>query len=255
MESLGTSVMIFLNAFPISAQALKENSQLFIYSANQPQGITVARLVDNVRLVPDGESTPTPDNIQPNNAQTPRGQTPEELGQEKYLELVNTAKNKIANMPANVPIRFTIGVNYPVRIGDNNSNTSQRQWEVIGFVNQNEEAKPFTSSDMLEMFDLQLETLNSIESEPTGQAENPRESNSTSNRTENTSQLPSGISVIKLIAYDKQNDRYFMLPNVRFISVFRDALNATLNDEVQLNTIDMNRINPRTISPRELEEI
>lgn len=253
MESLGTSALIILTALPISAQPSKKDGWLFRDSLNQSQEPKIVRLVDSVRLVSDDESTPMTDNIQSESGQIPRGQTPNEIGQERYQQLVSTAKGKIANLPDNVPLRFTIGVNYPVRLGEANPNTSQSQWEVIGLVNQNQEAKILTSSDVLEMFDLQPETLNPAS--PTVQPETQTSPNAPPNQTDNTPQTPSGISVLDLIARNRQDGRFYLLPNVTYISVFRDALNATLNDELKVNTFDMNGINPRTIPPGELEEI
>jgi hypothetical protein len=253
MESLGTLTLIILTAFPVLAQPLKEGRQLFKDPLNKLQETKLARLIDNVRLVSDDESTSTTDNVQPESGQTPTGQTPDEIGQERYQELVNTAKEKIANLPANQPLIFPIGINSPVRLGEANPNTSQSQWEVIGWVNQNQEAKPLTSSDVLEMFERQPETLNPIS--PTGQPETQTSPNSTPNQTDNTPQPPSGISVFNLIARNRQNGQFYLLPNVKYISVFRDVLNATLNDELKVNTIDMNGMNPTTIPSGELEEI
>ncbi len=253
MESLGTSALIILTAFPISAQPLKKDSQLFRDSLNQFHESKIARLVDNARLVSDEESTPTTDNTQLDNGQISRGQTPNEIGQERYQQLVSTARRKIANLPANVPLRFTIGVNYPVRLEEANPNTSQSQWDVIGWVNQNQEANPLTSSDVLEMFDLQPETLNP--NSPTVQPETQTSPNAPPNQTDNIPPPPSEISVLDLIARNRQNGQFYLLPNVTYISVFRDALNATLNNELKVNTFDMNGINPSIIPSGELEEI
>ncbi|MDJ0575666.1 MAG: hypothetical protein QNJ65_10930 [Xenococcaceae cyanobacterium MO_234.B1] len=254
-ESLGASALILLTAFPIFAQPRKDDNQLSLNSLSQPQEQIIVGLVDRnrIRQVRSNELTSMTDDIPIEIVQTPTGQTPNEIGQERYRELVRTAKEKIANLPANVLLRFTIGVNYPVRLGAANPNTSQSQWEVIGWVNQNQEAKPLTSSDVLEMFERQLETLNRLS--PTRQPETQTSPNSTPNQTDNTPQPPPGISVLNLIARNRQNGQFYLLPNVRYISVFRDALNATLNDELKLNTFDINGINPRIIPPGELEEI
>lgn len=186
-------------------------------------------------------SLPNPNtNSSPSN---PIGQTPRQLGQENYKKIVSDARTKIANLPTNVPLRFPLGTNYPVAFTEANSNVNQKNFEVIGFITKENKSKPITSADLLEMFDRQLTTLNQSNVE---QSSSP---NSSENTPPTNNQTNSEIPVVDLIVRDQQTRQVYLLPNVRYISVFKDALNGVLNDQLKPSDTNLNNLDIRPTQP------
>jgi len=145
-------------------------------------------------------------------------QTPQELGQEKYLAIVSRARNILSIMPADRQIKFTLGVHTPIRT----STSNQSQWQIkkleaIGLVSRSGELIPLTVGDLQEMFDKKGDILYK---EPEAQ--------------------PGEVAVIDLLVYNTQTNQVFLMPNVRFTDIFRDALNATLNGGLKSNKYEIN---------------
>lgn len=130
----------------------------------------------------------------------------------QYSRLANQAKQKISHLHSDTPIRFPLGVNRPVTLKSGQSNSSQG-WEAIGFISSRGAFEAITARDLPEMFDRHLEKIKTAQS--------------------------SRVSEIDLIARNTQTGQISVLPNVDYISFFKDALNAALKSEVKTHNLNL----------------
>lgn len=187
----------------------------------------------------------TSSTIYPVSQEIPRGQTPEELGLEKYRELITIAKQKLSAMPKDVSIKFPLGVNYPIRLSDQiNPNVNQPQWEAVGFVDLSDRAKPITPQDIIEMLDIHVNGFNQ-----SNLSMNSKSSQSLVVNDKANNPSENQIMVIDLIARNIQTGEIYLLPKVKFFSLFRDAVNATLNDQLRNHNLNITELEPRTLRP------
>ncbi|MGK7905215.1 MAG: hypothetical protein AB4352_28160 [Hormoscilla sp.] len=175
---------------------------------------------------------------------TATGQTPAELGQEQYLALVREAKTAVSQLPAGQAVTFPLGVNSPVRIGDGSGNSSQAsEYQALGWMNLSGQPSKFTPADLNELFDSQINNLtrgNALTT-PAGEILVADASGSVL--------LARRVAVIDLIVRNQQNNQVYLVKNVRFIAIFRDALNAALNGTVRVD--DSASLSPEEQIPAE----
>ncbi|MGK7875999.1 MAG: hypothetical protein AB4426_22685 [Xenococcaceae cyanobacterium] len=186
---------------------------------------------------------------QPSNQPSPTeerliGQTPEELGPE-YKKLLVKAREAVSAMPPDTPIIFPLGVNYPIRIADlptGERSSQENQLEAIGFVNSSGQAQSFTASDIIEMFDRQINIINGGSSRmtPVQQSVLVADASGILVQTEK-------VPVIDLIARIPQRSEAYLVKKVRWIGVFRDTLNAALNGEIKKNEYDLRELDMRRL--------
>lgn len=183
------------------------------------------------------------------NGQQTRGYTLEEIGQEQYLSELQKAKETVSELPENMSIKFPLGVNCPIRLGNpENSASSSSQvvrLEAIGFVDSSKQPHPITSADIIEIFDRQIERLNNRRPE----AQTPN----TLTTARQTSPQTDNVSVIDLIAIEPQTKQVYILPNIRFAAVIRDVFNAVVNKELKGNKYEVRNLDLRTITEPDIE--
>lgn len=186
-------------------------------------------------------SAPTSDD-----EQTPIGQTPQEIGKEEYLRLVREARNKLSALPKNMPVKFPVGVNTPIRILDKppSNPPAQVNESVIGYINSSGQPRPFTTDDLMELFDWQIHSLNAENLGTMPEAQTPMNAVPGSNLFQGKP-----ISAIDLIVREMQTEEIYFLPRIQMRAVFRDVLNALLNKNLTESDYDMN-----TIYPEEIQE-
>lgn len=191
-------------------------------------------------------NTSQPDATINSTDQISTGQTPEELGLEAYRELVRQAQAKVSLMSTDVPIKFPLAVNSPIRMEEENINSVEPIWEAIGFVDLSGQAQPITPADLNEMFAKHLDSLNSANSVmlPSAQQNLDVTPNQTLPQTEE-------VPVIDLIALNTQTGQKYLIPKVRFMSVFRDAINGTLNGNLSEHNLDVFNLDLRIITPEQ----
>jgi hypothetical protein len=170
------------------------------------------------------------------------GKTRRELGKNYQQYLLNAKKN-ILFLPVNMSVKFPLGVICPLRIGDTleNPNTEQpnHKLEVIGFIEQaTGKAEIITPTDLVEMFDKSLTATNQRDSTLSPMSQNL----STDNNTSTFSQTQN-MAVIDLIAIDTRSKQAYLIPDILFISFFRDAFNAAVNKQVVPNNYDLKHLN------------
>ncbi|MDY6803994.1 MAG: hypothetical protein SXA11_09335 [Cyanobacteriota bacterium] len=155
---------------------------------------------------------------------------------DKFSKLILKAKQNLSSMQANQPIQFPLGVNHPIRLTESRPD-SEQTWQVIGSINPEGKIEAITVADLLEMFDahlnfLQDDTLSRM----------PEETQVLIASSSTTYAYAPDILVIDLVAYNAQTQKIYILPNVTYNSVLKDALNAALNKEVRRNDKDVTRL-------------
>jgi hypothetical protein len=170
------------------------------------------------------------------------GKTRRELGKNYQQYLLNAKKN-ILLLPVNMSVKFPLGVICPLRIGDTleNPNTEQPnpKLEVIGFIEQaTGKTEIITPADLAKMFDKSLAATNQRDSTLSPMSQNL----STDNNTGTFSQTQN-MAVIDLIAIDTRSKQAYLIPDILFISFFRDAFNAAVNKQVVPNNYDLKHLN------------
>ena len=139
------------------------------------------------------------------------GKTKGELGNSQYLQLVEKAKQIIGKLPPKASLSFPIGTNSPIRIGQ--AKNSASHYHAIGFINPKGKSRPILSTDLIAMFDRELAggTQASIEDKA-----NPKKQ----------------VLAVNLIVRETRTKRIYLVKNINFEAVTRDAINASLNQQV-----------------------
>lgn len=188
----------------------------------------------------------------------------QDISKEDYLAKVDRARDRLATMPANMQVKFTLGVHTPIRTSQHLSRDAKspiKKWEAVGLVTPNREPIPITAGDLLEMFDTRPTTLYSKQPE-LKQLQQVVHTNSyevVANHvvvtdvvaTDVVAQSPK-IAVIDLLIYNTETNKVYLAPKTRFADIFRDALNAVLNGELKSNTYDVHRLDMSKVPDRAL---
>ena len=231
--------MISLSVLTLISTILLANPLSF---ANQPS--------NEAPPTPTPQGAPPPSTPQGAPSPQPAEQTPAELGLERYRGLVSAARAKVVLMPANLPVKFPLGINHPIRISDVAANAAGPQWEAVGFVTLSGQPQPITPADLLEMFDRHLTTLRGESASPV-RASMPAPATpqaAPSDRRASPPQ-PGTVAVIDLIVRNVQNNQIYLLPRVRVVSLLRDALNGALNNQLRENEAAVGVPPPSQIQP------
>lgn len=207
--------------------------------AQAPNSTNEGRSLVQSQAPTDNGSSVTPDStpINPNlpngsddiETEMPVGQTPQELG-EQFPELLGQAKQSLAALPADMLLSFPLGVNTPVLIGDIQDTVPK--YEVIGFVDSDGQPSPLIASDLLALLE---------EFTPRDSATR-QHGNLVVADISQEFRVAQEVQVLNLIAREIDTDGIYVLPNIRVVAVFRDALNAVLNDELRETNLDVRQI-------------
>ncbi len=178
--------------------------------------------------------------------------TPEELGLD-YLnhrppqlvaglvdEIRMVSEEAQSQMTDNIEIAIPLGTRNPFGVGDlrndNGGTINATNSDGIGFVSRTGQANPVTGGDLVRMFNTEANNGGSFDS-----ASDTREMLVTD--ASGSFLQARRIAVIDLIV--ENNDRYYLLPNVRVDSFCRDALNSVSNRTWQENYADVRRLRLR----------
>lgn len=167
------------------------------------------------------------------------GRTPQELGEE-YPKMLRQAREKLANMPNDMIVKFPLGVNSPIRIGEAQASESGQssQYEAIGFLNSSGKLKPLKPGELLAMFD----RFSANNAAITPEAQEILVADVSGGFT-----LAQQVPAINVIVRETQTEEIYMVPKVRLIGFFRDALNAVLNEEIEESEVDVSQLDLRNI--------
>jgi hypothetical protein len=176
--------------------------------------------------------------------QKPKGKTPQQLGKE-YPKLVQKAKNAVTAMQPDMQIKFPLGVNSPIlmTIKEGGNLPTFSKYEIIGFVDKNKKPKPILTNDLIQMLEQHLQQINNTR----GSQQSLNKSTDKELIAEARNNAPQKkVAVLDIIAIDKKTDKVFLVPNVAFITILRDVINAALNKEIKPNnrSVSQLKLNP-----------
>ena len=170
------------------------------------------------------------------------GQTYEEMGERNYQELVRYATDVIANFSTNVPLRFPLGINSPIKITEIDSNANYKKLEVICYLDHNGKLRPITSDDLLEMFAISQYNGGSLPDKSQHSIPETYHNNSSTLMTRR-------IAVFDLLVRDQQTKKFYLLPNFSAILFEKAAVNAVLNRQIQISDVNLDDLNIRLNNP------
>lgn len=177
------------------------------------------------------------------------GQTPQQMGREQYLSMVLTAKTRLtdlSNRRPNRKLKFPAGVNNPISLDILTEQSVTNEFEVIGYVNRQNQPKPFTAPDLLELIDSVAEILAKKENNHLSLSLAP--SITTPFLKQQTPKMMAQQSnplVLDLIVRKLDDGKPYLLPDIEIRAVCRDLLNAILNNKLQSHNYNVEDYNVR----------
>ncbi len=203
--------------------------------------LLMSSCIPNQQSIADQPSEIAPAS-EPTPSEQPRqiGQTPQELGSE-YPELVRQARQAVSALSLNKPVKFPLGVNFPIRMSDNSSEelSQERRYEAIGYVTSSGEPRAFTPPEIIEIIDVHLNSIDDGSSSSLLITKPVLVTDASGTSVPTPSEQ---VSVLDLIVLDIQNGRINLVPNVVFAGVLRDTINAALNGELVSTKTDVTQI-------------
>lgn len=170
--------------------------------------------------------------------------TPQELGlaylQQEPVQLIADnsilnsiylAEETVAILPEDIPLRFDLGTNYPIRtrqLQDGGELTTKTGYDAVGYVDRSGNAKSFNAPILRAMFAVEARNGGNLAMTPKAQHILVADA---SRRFWQASRIPT----IDLIVHSKQANQLFILRNANANAVCRDAVNSVLNRTLQQN--------------------
>ncbi|WP_341735349.1 hypothetical protein [Microcoleus sp. CAWBG640] len=172
--------------------------------------------------------------------------TPQELGlaylQQEPVQLIADnsilnsiylAEETVAILPEDIPLRFDLGTNYPIRtrqLQDGGELTTKTGYDAVGYVDRSENVKSFNAPVLRAMFAVEARNGGNLAMTPKAQHILVADA---SRRFWQASRIPT----IDLIVHSKQANQLFVLRNANANAVCRDAVNSVLNRTLQQNRV------------------
>jgi len=170
--------------------------------------------------------------------------TPQELGlaylQQEPVQLIADnsilnsiyqAEETVAILPEDIPLRFDLGTNYPIRtrqLQDGGELTTKTGYDAVGYVDRSGNTKSFNAPILRAMFAVEARNGGNLAMTPKAQHILVADASS---RFWQASRIPT----IDLIVHSKQANQLFILRNANANAVCRDAVNSVLNQTLQHN--------------------
>ncbi|MEK0191229.1 MAG: hypothetical protein EA000_13175 [Oscillatoriales cyanobacterium] len=172
--------------------------------------------------------------------------TPQELGlaylQQEAVQLIADnsilnsiylAEERVAILPEDIPLRFDLGTNYPIRtrqLQDGGELTTKTGYDAVGYVDRSGNTKSFNAPILRAMFAVEARNGGNLAMTPKAQHILVADA---SRRFWQASRIPT----IDLIVHSKQANQLFVLRNANANAVCRDAVNSVLNRTLQQNRV------------------
>jgi hypothetical protein len=172
--------------------------------------------------------------------------TPQELGlaylQQEPVQLIADnsilnsiylAEETVAILPEDIPLRFDLGTNYPIRtrqLQDGGELTTKTGYDAVGYVERSGNTKSFNAPFLRTMFAVEARNGGNLAMTPKAQHILVADA---SRRFWQASRIPT----IDLIVHSKQANQLFILRNANANAVCRDAVNSVLNRTLQQNRV------------------
>lgn len=170
--------------------------------------------------------------------------TPQELGlaylQQEPVQLIADnsilnsiyqAEETVAILPEDIPLRFDLGTNYPIRtrqLQDGGELTTKTGYDAVGYVDRSGNTKSFNAPILRAMFAVEARNGGNLAMTPKAQHILVADA---SRRFWQASRIPT----IDLIVHSKQANQLFVLRNANANAVCRDAVNSVINRTLQQN--------------------
>lgn len=170
--------------------------------------------------------------------------TPQELGlaylQQEPVQLIADnsilnsiyqAEETVAILPEDIPLRFDLGTNYPIRtrqLQDGGELTTKTGYDAVGYVDRSGNTKSFNAPILRAMFAVEARNGGNLAMTPKAQQILVADA---SRRFWQASRIPT----IDLIVHSKQANQLFVLRNANANAVCRDAVNSVINRTLQQN--------------------
>ncbi len=143
-----------------------------------------------------------------------------------------------------IRVAIPLGENDPFPVGalpgdDDYEGINVSSFEETGYVDSSGQALPVTGGDVVDMFTQEANNGGSFDALKTREILVADASGSFLQARR--------VSVIDLIARNRRDGKYYLLPNVRVDSFCRDALNAVSNRTWRRNDVDVRRLNLRRL--------
>lgn len=148
----------------------------------------------------------------------------------ELLNSIYTAEEEVSTLPEDIPLKFDLGTNSPIRIGSlpDGGALNHSYYEAIGYVDRLREYNTFTSPILSMMFTVEARNGGNLAITPEAQQILIADAKGTFIQALR-------IPVIDLVVSSKRTDQIFVLENVNANAVCRDALNSVLNHTLRRN--------------------
>jgi len=159
-------------------------------------------------------------------------QEPVQLADSSLLNSIYQAEEAVAVLPEDIPLRFDLGTNYPVRIGqlqDGEELKTRTCYDAVGYVNRSGAGEKFVSPFLRSMFAIEARNGGNLAITPEAQHILVADA---SRKFWQARRIPR----IDLIVHCKQTNRIFVVRNANANAVCRDAVNSVLNRTLEQNT-------------------
>lgn len=151
-----------------------------------------------------------------------RGKTKAELGSSNYYKLIIKARGRLEKLKAKEKISFSLGINDPIRFGNSKSITSA--YNIIGFVNAQDNSRFILVKDILAMYNREIDNFSRL------YINNPKKEE---------------VHVVTLVVQNIKDKKVYIAKNINYEAFVRDSLNASLNNKIYKLNSDINLLNVR----------
>lgn len=160
-------------------------------------------------------------------------QEPVQLADSSVINSIYQAEEAVAVLPEDIPLRFDLGTNYPIKIGqlqDGEELKTRNFYDAVGYVDRSGNTKSFNAPILRAMFAVEARNGGNLAMTPKAQHILVADA---SRRFWQASRIPT----IDLIVHSKQANQLFVLRNANANAVCRDAVNSVLNQTLQQNSM------------------
>lgn len=144
----------------------------------------------------------------------------------ELMDSIIRAEEKISVMPEDIPVKFLLGTNRPIRNNEETESDNENKIEAIGFLNNSGEAEKFTPLSISRMFANERSNNGQISGDFDAEY---LLADDASNDFKQFRRIPK----LDLVAQDKTTGDMININHVSANAVCRDALNAVLNNNLE----------------------
>jgi hypothetical protein len=155
------------------------------------------------------------------------------LASSSLMDSIGQAEEAVSVMPEDMPVRFPLGTNSPIRMGrlgneedENGRIVTRTRFEAVGFINNDGEATNFTPMLLDKMFAIEKANDGQIVSNPDAEHLLIADASGSFSQARR-------IPRLDLILRDRRRNEVRRINRVSANSICRDGLNAVLNRQLR----------------------